>query len=213
MTSTEAAKRAREAIDRIVAELDEDLIRSRFDEPISEVLRQFHCQTPHLLDQKTFNRIVAQVVEQVYQSLKIPMILTDPLAQAISLLEEGYESGTYGPGYVPALLDASNDAEEGLAGVVKSLGELLKDHEKRRYINSVFTAHLPLGDWRLLCEIAKTLLEDYRLFIPEALARCAPAQLVDQIPSLLCAGLHTDSVLRDLSLGGSGSIPAETAAP
>jgi hypothetical protein len=211
MTSTEIARRAREVIDRIVAELDDDLIRRRFDDPVGEVLRQFGCEAEHPIDQKTFNRIMTQVVEQIHRALRLPMTLTDPLAKAINLLEEGYESGTYGRGYVPALLDANDEVAEGLPGVVRSLGELIKDHEKRLYINSVFAFHLPLGDWRLLCEIAKTLLADYRAFLPEALARCAPAQLVDQIPSLLWAGLHTDSVLRNLSVGAAESIPAETA--
>jgi hypothetical protein len=211
MASTEMGQRARETIDRIVAELDDDLIRRRFDEPISEVSRQFPCEAEYPVDQKSFNRIIAQVVEQVYHALKVPMALTDPLAQALSLLEAGYESSAYGLGYVPALLDAGDEAGEGLPGVVRALGELLKERQKRMYVSSVFAVHLPLGDWRLRCEIARILLEDYRAFLPEALARCAPAQLVDQIPSLLCAGLHTDAVLRNLSLGGSGSVSAETA--
>jgi len=158
------------------------------------------------------DRIIAQVVERVYRALKIPMTLIDPLAQAISLLESGYESGAYGPGYVPALLDAGDQTGEGVPGVVRALGELLKENQKRLHVSSVFAAHLPLGDWRLRCEIVKLLLADYQAFIPEALARCAPAQLVDEIPALLCAGLHTDTVLGNLSLGGGGGVRAETAA-
>ena len=170
MISTEIRNRAREIIAVIMAQLDDDLLQCRFDDPIGAVVRQFDCRLDCPIGHTAFNRTIARFVEQVYErGLRSPTSLIDPLAEAISLLDGSYQSGTYGPGYVAALLDANDEVEEGVRSVVVALGESIKDRERSRYIKSVFASHLPMGDWPLRCEIVRTLLEDYQAVIPERL--------------------------------------------
>jgi len=200
MMSTEIRKRAREIIEVITAQLDDDLLKSRFDDPIGAVVRQFDCRVDRPMGHTAFNATIARFVEQVYRSgLRSPTSLIDPLAEAISLLGDNYQSGTYGPGYVAAMLDANDEAEEGVRSVVVALGESIKDRERSKYVRSVFASHLPMGDWHLRCEIARILLEDYKDVIPDRLRQCAPAQLVEQIPSILYGYIRAGSVLRNLS--------------
>lgn len=200
MYGNSTGKRAREIIEAITAKLDDDLLKCRFDDPIGAVVRQFDCRGEYPLDHTAFNETIARFVAQVYaRGLRGPTTLIDPLAEAISLLDDGYQSGAYGPGYVAAMLDANDEAEEGVRGVVMTLGELIKDREKGRYVKSVFTHHLPVGDWHLRCEIVRTLLEDYQAVIPQRLSQCAPAQLVEQIPPMMYGYLRTGSVLRNIS--------------
>ena len=73
MMSTEIRKRAREIIEVITARLDDDLLKSRFDDSIGAVVRQFDCRVEYPMDHTAFNRTVARFVEQVYeQGLRSP---------------------------------------------------------------------------------------------------------------------------------------------
>jgi hypothetical protein len=214
MTSTKVKDRARQIIETIIAKLDDGLVKRRLDDPVGAVVREFDCNTEYPVDHRAFNETIARLVGEIYtQGLRSSMPPADPLAEAISLLENGYQSGTYGPGYVAAMLDANNEAEGGMHSVVASLGELLKDRERRIYTKGVLASCLPMGDWHLQCEIVRTLLEDYEAVIPEALSQCAPAQLVEQIPSIMCSYIHSDSVLRSISFPDGRPPTAETALP
>lgn len=200
MMNTDIEKRARETIELITVELDQDLIKSKFDEPISRVGREFQYEAKQHIDHKTFHRIIADFVQEIYEKgLKAPLMLGDPLAEAISLLENHYQSATYGAGYAAAILDTDDADAGGIETVLTSLAELVKDIERQKYTNSVFAYHLPGCDWDLLCEIARILLQDYRPFMPERLGKCVPAQLVEQIPSIILGYICSDSVLHQVS--------------
>jgi len=126
------------------------------------------------------------------------------------LLENGYESAVYGTGYVAALLDANDPAEGGIQTVLIGLTELINEIERQKYIRAVFAWYLHCCNWYLLCEIARVLLEDYRALIPERLGKCAPVQLVDEIPSLISMFISGDSVLQQITFSSEGSRTAET---
>jgi hypothetical protein len=48
------------------------------------------------------------------------------------------------------------------------------------------------------CEMVSVLLERYKAFIPEALYRCDPAQLVDDFVSIIVSCIHSDQMLQRL---------------
>jgi GT2 family glycosyltransferase len=198
--STEIRERAREIIEVIAAQVDDEQLMRRFDDPIGMVVRQFDYHVEYPMGHRAFNRTIARLVEHIYaRGLRCPTPLIDPLAEAISLLDDNYQSNAYGPGYIAAMLDAADGANEGMHGVVVALGESIKDRERSRHVKGVFASHVPIGDWHLQCEIVRTLLEDYKAVIPERLRQCAPAQLVDQIPSILYGYIRASSVLRNIS--------------
>ena len=193
MMNTDIKKRATEIIEIITAKLDPDLMSSRFDEPIAKVAGAFECEAKYPVTHKDFHRIIADFVQQIYEkALKAPWILTDPLDEAIVLLENGYHSGLYGPGYTGAMLHANDTEKGGIQAVLTGLAGAIIEIERQKYIDGVLTWHLRGCSWQLLCEIAQKLLEDYRSFIPPQLYKRVPAQLVDVIPDIMqrCVDSH-----------------------
>ena len=211
MRSIDITERARQTIDTIAAQLDPNLLKSQFDEPIDRVARQFKCETTYSVGHKIFHRLIAEFVQQIYENgLKASWLLTDPLAEAISLLDRYYQSAVYNTGYVAALLDANDAAEGGIQTVLTSLAESVKDIERQKYIAAVFTWHLRRNSWPLQCEIARILLEDCQAFVPERLAGCVPAQIVDEIPSLIHMFICSDAALQQIAFSNDGSFATES---
>jgi len=210
--NSDLEKRARETIEMIMVELDPDRIKNRFDDPIAKAAREFDYEPICPITHKDFHRIIAVFVQQVYgRALTASWMFTDPLAEAIWLLETGYQSAVYGTGYIAALLDANDPAEGGIQTVLTGLAESIKGIKQQQYTRAVFARYLHGCTWRLRCEIAQVLLEDYRAFLPERLSKCAPAHLADEIPSLISMIISSDSVLQQIAFSSEVSASAETA--
>ena len=193
MENTEIKKRAKEIIEIITAKLGRDLMSSRFDEPIAKVAGAFECEAEYPVSHKDFHRIIADFVQQIYEkALNASWMLTDPLDEAIVLLENGYHSALYGPGYTGAMLHTNDTEKGGIQAVLTGLAGAIIDIERQKYIDGVLTWHLRGCSWQLLCEIAQKLLEDYKPFIPPQLCKRVPAQLVDVIPDIMqrCVDSH-----------------------
>ena len=186
MRNSNMEKRAEKIIEIITAKLDRDLMSSRFDEPIAKVAGAFECEAKYPVSHKDFHRIIADFVQQIYQkALKASWRLTDPLDEAILLLENGYRSGLYGPGYTGAMLHTNDTKKGGIEAVLIGLTGAIIEIERQKYIDGVLTWYLHGCSWQLLCEIAQILLEDYRPFIPPQLHERVPAQVVDVIPVIM----------------------------
>jgi len=210
--NSDLEKRARETIEMIIVELDPDRLKNRFDDPIGKAAREFDCEPKCPITHKDFHRIIAAFVQQVNgRALTASWMLTDPLAEATWLLETGYQSAVYGTGYIAALLDANDPAEGGIQTVLTGLAESIKTIKQQDYIRAVFARYLHGCSWRLRCEIARVLLEDYRAFLPERLSKCAPVHLADEIPSLISMIISSDSVLQQIAFSSEVSASAETA--
>jgi len=204
-------ERAREIIEAIGAKLDRSLIKGRFDEPIAKVAWEYKYEEKPPVTHKDFNKIVADFMQQIYEkALKASWMLTDPLAEAIFLLENYYRSPAYGPGYAAAVLHANDAAEGGVQAVLAGLAESIKNVERKKYIDGVFTWHLHGCSWELLCEIARLLLEDYKPYMPPLLCKCVPAQLVDEIPSIMYTYIRGDFTLQQISLCNEKHLTTET---
>jgi len=193
VTDFNMEKRAEETVEIITAKLDRDLMSSRFDEPIAKVVGEFECEAKYPVSHKDFHGIIADFAQQIYEkALKASWRLTDPLDEAIFLLENGYHSGLYGPGYTGAMLHANDTVKGGIEAVLTGLAGAIIEIERQKYIDGVLTWHLHGCSWQLLCEIAQILLEKYRPFIPPQLHERVPAQLVDVIPDVMqrCVDSH-----------------------
>ena len=193
MKNTDIKKRAKEIIGIITAKLDPDLMSNRFDEPIAEVACQFEYEAEYPVTHKDFHKIIADFAQQIYEkALKAPWILTDPLDEAIVLLENGYHSSFHGPGYTGAMLHTNDTEKGGIEAVLTGLAGTIIEIEKQKYIDGILTWHLRGCSWQILCEIAQILLEDYGPFLPPQLCKRVPAQLVDVIPDIMkrCIDSH-----------------------
>ena|GEM_PF-1216918 len=203
MRNSDIKRQARQIIGIIAAKLDHELISNRFDEPIARVAEEFKYDAEYPVTHKDFHKIIADFVQQIYEkALKTSWMLTDPLDEAILLLENGYRSPLYGPGYTGAILHANDRPSGGVQAVLRGLADVIRDVEQQKYINGVLTWHLHGCSWQLQCEIAQILLDDFGPFIPPQLCRYAAAQLVDVIPEILCACISSDFALQGISFGG-----------
>ena len=200
MMNSDIKKRAREIIEIITAKLNPDLTSSQFDKPISKVAGEFKCEAKYPVTHKEFHMIIADFVLQIYEkALRASWMLTDPLDEAILLLENGYRSAMYGPGYTGAFLHANDTEKGGIQAVLTGLAGAINDIERQKYIDGVLTWHLHGCSWDLQCEIAQIMLEDYRPFIPPQLCKCVPAQLVDVIPIIMQRYIDSHFALQGIS--------------
>jgi len=160
---------------------------------------------------KAFQKIIAGFVEHVYEeALGASWMLSDALAEAISLLERYYSSVKYGTGYIAAFLDAGDTATGGIETVLAGLSESIKDAEREKHINGVLSWHVRSAGWAIRCEIARIILEDYGPFLAEWVRSCAPAQLADAVPSMMRELISSDSALRQICFCTHGPLTAET---
>jgi len=206
MMSTEISRQAHEKLTAMIAELDPGLLKRRFDDPIGNVLREFTHQAEPPVTHKVFHQTTSDFIKQIYtQALAAGAELADPLAAALTLLEDHYQSAVYGPGYVAALLDAN---DTGIEVVLACLAESIKEIEQHKYLQSVCAWHLNGADWNLRCRIAGLLQQKYRPFIPDRLAACPPEQLADQIPALIWQFIGSDAVLEQIAFSAEKTRPA-----
>jgi len=200
MMSFDTQKRAKKIVEIITAKLDPDLMSSRFDKPIAKVAGEFECEVKYPVTHKDFHKVIADFVRQIYEkALKTSWMLTDPLDEAILLLENGYNSFLYGPGYTGAILHANDIEKGGIQAVLTGLARAINDIERQKYIDGILTWHLHGCSWDLQCEIAQVILEDYRPFIPPQLCKCVPAQLVDVIPTIMQKYIESHFTLQGIS--------------
>lgn len=199
MTNTDIRERAERTIKTMMAGLDPGRIKGLFDEPIDNAAHQFRHRAGCPVSDKTFHKVITDFVVQVYdRGLNARWKLsTDPLGEAIVLLE-GYYQSHYGHGYIAAALDANDATQGGIDAVLYLLKEIIKRVERHKYLRSIFATHIETADWHLQCEIVRILVETYRPFLPEQIGQCEPWELVSQIPSMISLCLGVDSTLQEI---------------
>ena len=192
-------EQARRTIETIMAELDPDRLKQRFDDPIAQALREFDYVAACPISHQEFHRIVAAFVETLYgRAFGALWLPEDPLAEAITILEHTYQSAVHDIGYDAAVMDANEPAEGGIQTVLTGLAESIRDLERQKHAQAVFARHLYGDSWALRCQIARILSAEYGAFWPPRLARCTPEQLVDYIPVLMSKCLDCEVILRQV---------------
>jgi len=199
MTNTDIREEAERTIKTMTAGLDLGRVKGLFDEPIDNVARQFKHQAGCPVSHKTFHKVLADFVVLVYdRGLNACWKLsTDPLGEAIVLLEGNYQSH-YGHGYIAAALDANDATQGGIDAVLYLLKEIIKRVERHKYLRSIFATNIETADWHVQCEIVRILVETYRPFLPKQIGQCEPWELVSQIPSMISLCLGVDSALQEI---------------
>ncbi len=199
MMNSDIRKQAEQKVKAITTELDQSLIKSRFDEPIDKVVRQFTHTLGCPVSHEEFHRVIAEFAVHIYDKglNACWMASGEPLGQVIELLEKHY-NGAYGQGYIAAALNANDTHEGGIDTVLKQLAEIIKDVERSKHVNAVFAVNINPADWHLKCEIVSILLADYRQFLPQHLLEYKPWQLANQIPSIMYKYICSDSALWEL---------------
>jgi hypothetical protein len=199
MTCSHSDTQAGNALERIVALLDETCVRDKIDEPIDVAAATFSFEEVQPVSHRHFHQVLGNFVQHVYQNgLHPPQVLSlaQACAQAIALLDMGYSSQARG--YDAALVDAMSPRHDGMNLVLAQLAEVTKDNEKRKYMHWVFAASLGPLAWSERCRVAGLLLDRLRPFLSPQLQGCVAAQLVDEIPALIATHLSSDALLRHM---------------
>jgi len=200
MAETDTREQARAIIAAILADLDEDRIKQRIDEPVDAVVGRFSGHGGRTVTSEVFHIVVAGLLQRIYiEVLNKPMRKTDALGEALDLLDRHYQSPVYGRGYVAARLDACDPAHGGLQDVILSLAEIVKADGRQKYVQGAFCRHLAGIDWDVRCQIVRLLLEQDVPFVPERLSGHPPGLLTDEIAALICSHLEMDSILHGIA--------------
>jgi len=186
-----------EVLDTIVGFLSEERIVSEVDEPLYQAVQAFRLKVNAPISHPGFNRVIADFIRHLYQNgLRLPRHLSrqEALTEAIFLLSSYYQ-GVYTEGYDGALLDATSNNLEGIELVLYRMAESVKDVERRKYLEWVFTDNIDALDWEKKERIVSAYLKQYQDFLPSRLREIDPARLVDHLRDLIMNHLSTDSLM------------------
>lgn len=196
--SCEADCQAEQVLSAIFADLDEEKIRRRIDEPIEAVLGAFTDELARCPELPPADEILTQFVERIYrQGLRAPWKAADAEAMALMLLERHYRSQQR-EGYYAAVLDATGQVPGGLTFVLTQLAEIIRTKERQEYVNGVFIRRIDPSNWRLRCAMVEILRQQYRPLLPPELLDGAAWELADAIPELILRLLSSLSLLKSV---------------
>jgi len=198
--SADLRKRAEQILTILYAGLNDNIMQQRINTPVDQAFKTFGYKADKPITLDVFHQIIGDFIQHIYTNgLKTSwkLSLVGPVAQAISLLEKYYQSD-FAQGYIAARMDAQDTAQGGMDTVLQRMAESIKAAEQETYIQALFTKHLTLTQWQLRCMVAEVFLERYREFLPPPLRKCVPAQIVDELPSLLQRYLAGDAALQQI---------------
>lgn len=205
MMNSRSRMPAAERLAHIRAALAEDCVRREVDQRIDTAVAHFHVETAPPLSHRHLQLVIADFVRHVYeQGLRFSQGLSsrEALGEAIAILDTSYP-GPPGSRYDAAVVDATDSEQDGLAAVLSQLTVLIKERERRKYVQGVLGAWLDPSDWHTNCEIAELQLRRVR---PPGSECHAAAQYADEIHGLVDAELTTDAQLRQLALAALQSL-------
>ena len=197
--NSDIQRQAIKTISVIETKLAPEYFSSLLKASIDTTFREYRYKLQPPIHHVGFMQVTSDFIKIIYrEALNLAWILTDPDSEVMFLLHTHYRSGKYGLGYEAAVLDANDPMCGGMDFVLQELAAIIRNTEYQKFVNSVLTQYLPEGDWYLLCEIARQLQYQYDPALPEPLAECPPAQMVDLIPSLLMARISNQSLMQQV---------------
>ncbi len=201
--NTDTRAEGKRIAERLLAKLDEDRLRRELDDAIDQATSGYVRESVQVRSQGVFLEVIADFVRHLYESgLRVPRTLTSiqARAEAIALLEQHYPHAS-DSGYEEALLDATSSGDQGIELVLSHLAKTIKSLERDAYIRWVYSNHLVSCSWTERCAIAEYLLDRCAPLLPPVLRGCRPAQLADDIPTLVSMELSTGSWLGNVRSG------------
>lgn len=177
----------KECLITILDQLSPGVISREIENPIDKAYSEFQFSRQEPITQPIFNKVIGAIVKSIYEkALRFPRRLSDQeaLAEAIYLLS--HFSEVEGPDRYDALLAiVTVGGSEELEQILLNLSGIIKELEKRKYIQWVLTHHFKTLDWQNQCDVVsyytKFLIQDHISILQEQ----KPAQLLPQFESLL----------------------------
>lgn len=182
-------------VETILELLCADSIAINVEYPIDKATAEFEIQNEETITPDLFREVIAKFVRHIYYASRFPRQLTllEALGEAIHLLNRYAESD--GPDrYGSTLAIVLCRGREELERVVLQLSEIIKDAERRKYRQWVFTRHFRCLPWENRCRIISSYLDSLSPDLIAAFQELQPEQLVECFEDLI----QTDLLCRNI---------------
>ena len=187
MTNSDSTPNFEKLLARIVACLDEEVIRRRIDEPLEQAASSFTVDPALPRTHRNFHRVIQAFTHHLYlHGMPIAQKLSpaQALDEAIAILEQTYRNQD-STGYDAAYLDAMNSSHNGYEMVILTIAETLRQRARQNYRNWVFTTHLKTLAWENQRELAHWIFTHHRSDLSPMLAQALPASMINDLPLLI----------------------------
>jgi hypothetical protein len=205
MTNSELKRKAAAIIEEVFEKTSEEYLQSRIDEPVEKAAASFEFDQDSPITHQTFIQVITDFVRHVYKQgvfLRQEMSEREACAEAIAILEEGYQAGQ-GQGYYAAFLDASNPNLYGLEYVLGQMAGCIIAMARAKHIRMVCASRMELVDWPTRCLIAETLLRRWESSLPPNLRGCSAAQFAHHLSELINLELFTNRTVGKMQRGNT----------
>ena len=195
---SEMSREAIPVIDTLVDLLWSERIYREIEYPIDTAVPKVELHRDEPMSHALFNQVIADFVKLIYgKTLRLPRELSDreALAEAIHLLNHYADAegpDRYGAIAVLVLTGTHDD----LTTVLVQLAEIIKDIERRKYIQWVFTCHFRILDWHERCRIVASYKELVSPSVSTALQELRPEQLVEYVEDLVRPDIICQNIFR-----------------
>jgi hypothetical protein len=200
MTNSEAERRAATIIREVFELISEEYLQAWIEAPIEQAAASFEFDQSTPVTHQRFTQVMGDFVRHVYQNALWGWQEMPPekaLAEAVAILEEGYQSA-HAQGYYTAFLDASSPNLLGLESVLAQMARYITERAKARHIRWVGASRIELADWPTRRLIAEILLTRWKPFLPGNVQKCSPAQLANHITELITIGLSANRAVKKM---------------
>jgi hypothetical protein len=185
MSSPELTAQARQLLDHLIVQLDENHLYHLIDEPIDRVALLFTNGVRQPTRVQLRQAITACLRRIDAEAIGSGGGLSDAQAhdEAVFLLQNIYQ-GTMADGYEAAYLDARS-VPEGLKVVIHQFAESLKAWRRQLHLRWVKSRLLDNQSWEVRCRLAEILLDELSPYLPTYLPPLRPWQFADNPLQLL----------------------------
>lgn len=187
--------------DRLRGLLDDRLLRNRVDAPIDRVSEPFRAGVPSSPSTKVVHDTLARLVQALYaEALRCPLHLSfsESMAEALSLLAQGYQSPSGERGYEAALVDAVWSGPNGFSFVVTAVADLIKQRERQKWIRWAIVECLYTLDQTTLSEMSQAMWRRVSEFLPPGAQGQPPLLTVDTLARAIIDDVRLDGALQGI---------------
>ena len=201
----EASKQGMFALERIEQLLGEEYLYRTIDQPIDRVVSTFH-ELPNVpMTHEQLQRLLAEFVSRACHGTnhaEDALYLARARDESVHLLQNAYQGATE-TGQDAALIDARFPSG-GAQVLIHHLSESLKAWRRQLHVAWVKARRVDVLDWETRCEMARSLLNELRPYLPAAVKSRDPSGFADDILLLmeLRSGTAVDRLL-DMTAEGA----------
>ncbi len=186
---------AAEIIENIFSQLDQERISAKIDRPVEKALIRLEPNISKSTDKSQIHKLLTAFYSQAFKTMH--KNIKEPEAELLMLLDTSYR-GNSADGYAGALVDCT-ESQDGFRIVLNRLADIIKGHEKEKYIRTVFATHINPADWQMKCQIVKFIQQKYSSILPAKILSCQPEQLVNEIEILIMLIFNSSSILSQIT--------------